>query len=277
MENEVTNNEPVSEEALEAEVNAAAVTEQTGKTGDSSIAAGTGSTEQKTTPNTVGKVEPEFDVRKSYEELRRDYTRKTQALSTYEKQQADMASKLQEMQSRLEEATKKPVDLEKFFQDLKAQGPNAILPYIKPELDKATKSFEDKYGQLGNENSALRLEVSLLNRRMDSKNYPNFTDLEPKMRELVESGKAPVDFNRPTDEVIDALYNLVRSQNSVEAIKVAEKAAYSKAQAELAKESKTAVAGGGKGTSTTPADLWKMPIDKLEALVEKMHGTADRD
>lgn len=276
MENEVTNNEPVSEEALEAEVNAAASTEQTGKTDDKSIAAGTETT-AKAPANTVAKVEPEFDVRKSYEELRRDYTRQTQQRAAYEKQVAEQATKFKELEERLAEATKKPVDLEKFFQDLKAQGPNAILPFLKPELEKFGKGYEEKLSKAAQENQALVMEVNLLNRRMDSKNYPNFTDLEPKMRELVESGKAPVDFNKPVPEIIDALYNLVRSSNSVEAIKVAEKAAYLRAQADLAKESKTAVAGGGKGTSVTPADLHKMPIDNLEALVEQMHGVADRD
>lgn len=276
MEQEVTNNEPVSEEAQEAEVNAAAAKEQTGKTDDKSIAAGTEVT-AKTPSNTVTKVEPEFDVRKSYEELRRDYTRQTQQRSAYEKQVAEMQTAQKAMEEKLAEATKKPVDLEKFFQDLKAQGPNAILPFIKPELEKLSKSYDEKLGKADQEKQSLVMEVNLLNRRMDSKNYPNFVDLEPKMRDLVESGKAPVDFTKPIGEVIDALYNLVRSSNSVEAIKVAEKAAYSKAQADLAKESKTAVAGGGKGTSVTPADLHKMPIDKLEALVEQMHGVADRD
>ena len=275
MEPEVTNNEPVSEEALEAEVNAAATKEQTGKTDDSN-AAGTEVT-AKAPSNTVAKVEPEFDVRKSYEELRRDYTRQTQARAAYEKKISEMESAQKEMRERLEQATKKPVDLEKFFQDLKAQGPDAILPFLKPELEKLSKSYDEKLTERARENQALTMEINLLNRRMDTKNYPDFIALEPKMRELVESGKAAVDFNKPIPEVIDALYNLVRSSNSVEAIKVAEKAAYSKAQAELAKESKTAVAGGGKGTSVTPADLQKMPLDKLEALVEQMHGVADRD
>lgn len=276
MDQEVTNNAPVSEEAVEAEVNAAAITEQTGKTGDVSNAAGT-EVAAKTTPNTAAKVEPEFDVRKSYEELRRDYTRQTQARANYEKQVAEMQTAQKAMEERLAEATKKPVDLEKFFQDLKAQGPNAILPFLKPELEKLSKSYDEKLTKGAQENQALVMEVNLLNRRMDTKNYPDFVALEPKMRDLVESGKAAVDFNKPVSEVIDALYNLVRSSNSVEAIKVAEKAAYSKAQTDLAKESKTAVAGGGKGTSVTPADLHKMPIDKLEALVEQMHGVADRD
>lgn len=275
MEPEVTNNEPVSEEALEAEVNATAAKEQTGKTDDSN-AAGTDAT-AKVTPNTVAKVEPEFDVRKSYEELRRDYTRQTQQRAAYEKQVAEMQAAQKAMEAKLAEATKKPVDLEKFFQDLKAQGPDAILPFLKPELEKLSKGYDERLSKSAQENQALVMEVNLLNRRMDSKNYPDFVALEPKMRELVESGKAAVDFNKPIAEVIDALYNLVRSSNSVDAIKVAEKAAYSKAQLELAKESKTAVAGGGKGTSVTPADLHKMPIDKLEALVEQMHGVADRD
>jgi len=282
--NEEVSNQEVSEEAQEAEINAAAKAEIEASapkeeatptdTKTTVTAPDKAAKREVVSPNTAKTGQADLNYEKSYKELQRKFTQTAQEAAAV-KRQMEAMQKLWE--SKFAEATKKPVNLEEFFTNLRAQGPDAILPYLKPELEKLQSAYADQFSNVQRENGALRMELSLLNRRLDSKNYPDFTALEPKMRELVDSGTAPIDFTKPMDEVIDALYNLVRTKNSEEAIKLAEKAGHAKAEAELAKEAKTAVAGGGKGTSTTPADMWKMPLDKLEQLVGQMHGVADRD
>jgi hypothetical protein len=117
----------------------------------------------------------------------------------------------------------------------------------------------------------------LKDERTNSEKYPNFTDLEPTMQELVNSGTVTWEDSQPIGDVIDHLYNLAKTRHSEEAIKQAEAHGKQKAEAELANEAKAAVATGGKGVSTSPADLQKMPLDKLEQLAIQLHGIADRD
>jgi hypothetical protein len=114
-----------------------------------------------------------------------------------------------------------------------------------------------------------------MKRRLDTKNYPDFEQLETQMQELVESDKCPIDFNKLSiSEIYDTLYNLARSQHSDKAIQQAEQLGRKSAEAALAKESQTTVAGGGKsGSITNPTEI--KDIKKLREYFVAQLGEAE--
>ena len=101
---------------------------------------------QKDAPKTTATTsdtdaQPEFDVRKSYEELRKEFTRRTQNESQLKKQYADSLMQLQSLQEShkqlaqmIQQATKKPIDPEQFIADLQKQGPAALDTYLEEKL-----------------------------------------------------------------------------------------------------------------------------------------------
>lgn len=245
---------------------------------------------QKDTPKTTATTseppaQPEFDVRKSYEELRKEFTRRTQSESQLKKQYADAVSQLQslhdshkQLASMIQQATKKPIDPEQFIADLQKQGPAALDAYLEDKLGGRLKEIEDKYNKqymdVATRNFTLEAELEKVKRLHDTARYPDFDKLLPTMEALADPETCPIDMSKLSiAEIYDALYKLARSQHSEEAIKAAEELGRKSAEAALAKESVTTVAGGGKaGSTTNPAD---MPLDKLRQYFVSQIGEAE--
>jgi hypothetical protein len=181
----------------------------------------------------------------------------------------------------VQKATEAPFDPEQFKNELFTKGPQALEGWLQKKLQSQLGAIQEKYDkeldQQRQENTALRMRYEVASRHADSENYPNFAELYPKMLELAKDEKCPVDFSKPIEESLDALYNLAKVQSSEEAVKIAVAQGKTKAEAEAARESKTTVATSGrKGTSTSP-NLESMAMGDLEKLVVQMHGIADRD
>jgi hypothetical protein len=202
--------------------------------------------------------QPAFDVQKSYEELRKQFTRVTQDYSKDRKTWQQTLSELQavkESQAKfadlLSRATEQRVDPAQFWKDLETQGPKALDGYLNKKLTEATQKLQDAY--VDQANTALLLEAKLekLHRRLDTKTFPDFEQLEPLMQELADSEDCPIDFNQPIGVVYDALYKLARSKSSEEAVKAAEEFGRKQADEAARKEAVTAVPGGGKGGTPT--------------------------
>lgn len=269
--NEVVENPKASETVVEP-----AATEQAGTTDDASVQP---SKDSANAPATTTKTETqaEIDYRKSYDELRPQYTKATQELSRLKrdfgmttKELQSMKQSQEEFAKRLAEATEKKIDPTEFIRDLQTQGPKAFDNYLKKHLDSLRSEYKSSHEKVVQQNAVLEANLEVMKRERDTKNYPNFSDLKDKMQELADSGKVPDEvFGKPTGEVYDYLYNLVKSQHSEEALKQAETFGQKKAEAALAKESATTVAGGGNGDVTianpskmSAADLRKYFINQ---------------
>lgn len=213
-----------------------------------------------TDPAKKGETETqaEIDYRKSYEELRPQFTKTTQELSRLkrehgmtQKEIATLRQAHEEFAKQLATATEKPIDPAVFIEDLKTQGPKALDGYLKKQLDALRKEHMTAYEKVEARNAVLEANVEVMRREKDSANYPNFAELKEEMQALADSGKVPDEvFSKPTGEVYDYLYNLVKSKHSEEALKQAEEFGTKKAEAALAKESATTVAGGGNSDVT---------------------------
>lgn len=232
--------------------------EQAGQT-DSNAAPQT-SKDTVTDPAKTGATEkePELDFRKSYEELRPQFTKSTQELAALKRQHQASQKELAEMRQaqkqfaeQLAKATEKPINPDEFMRDLQTQGPKALDTYLKKHLDDLRSQHAKSYEEVVTKNAVLEANVEVLKRERDSKNYPNFAELKEAMQELADSGKVPDEiYTKSTGEVYDYLYNQVKAQNSDEALKKAEEFGKKKAEAAIAKESATTVAGGGNGDVT---------------------------
>lgn len=205
--------------------------------------------------------QPPFDVQKSYEELRKQFTRVTQDYSRDRKTWNQTLSELKsvkESQSKLAEllsrATEVPVDPAQFMQDLQTQGPKALEGYLKKHVEAATKQIQESYVEQANKALALEIRLEKMSRRMDVTNYPDWDKLEPVMNEIADpdnNDPTPIDWNQPIGLVYDALYKLARSRSSEDAVRAAEQFGKAQAEKQLGKEAATAVPGGGKGGSVT--------------------------
>lgn len=239
---------------------------------------------QKTDPQkTAPTGQAAFDAQKSYEELQKQLaeTRKwgTQVsqeraemrrkIEAYEKQQAEMAKRLAEM-------SEEPFNLEQFNKEFVSKGFKAFDPYIEKKLSAVQQAYEARLEQMASEVEMSKTNFAIMQRKSDSKNFPDFADLEAKMAEIYQSPTCPIDKTLPLDQKLDALYQLAKTQSSTEAIKAAKQVGYEKAQAELAKEARSAVATGGKGISANPVDPNTMPLDQLEKWISQTYGVVDR-
>lgn len=290
-------NEAAAKEIAEANAKAEVKVEEPSKTEVTKPdVADTAKSEQKTDPlKPKVEVQPAFDAEKSFSELNKQLA-ETRKWAT---QQAQQRAALEKEIAAIK-AAQKPVlekvakdselnDLQQLQRALQAQDPQALNAILAKREQAIQAKLQQEYSQqleevraqaeeARMESKALKYDREVERRRADSKTFPNFTDLEPTMKKLVED-KVVVwnEEEQSIGEVIEHLYNLAKSQHSEEAIKLAEKSGKDKAEAALADEAKAAVATGGKGVSTTPADLHSMPLDKLEQLVIQLHGVADRD
>lgn len=241
-------------------------------------------TESNTANNTTPAV-PEFDPRtsfeslksqydninKSYSELRKEFTRRSQAESALQKQMDSLVKSFSE-------ATKKEISPEEFMQSLQSQGIKALDPikesWIKPVQEEYTKALAERDSSI----SMLETRLEFMTREMDNVNYPDFAKLKNVMNDIANSENCPVDFSRPAGECLDALYKLAKESSAEKAVIEAQKLGQKKAEASLAKEAKTAVAGGGKAASSTAVDVSKITdVNKMRELLAQTYGVADRD
>lgn len=198
--------------------------------------------------------QPSFDVQKSYDELRKQFTRVTQDYSKDRKTWNQTLSELQalkqaqaQLAETLSKATETPIDPARFYEDFKTQGPKVFDGYVNKRIGEATKKLQEAYTEQANTALLLEAKLEKLHRKLDSKNYPDFAELESVMQEIADSENCPIDWNQPIGVVYDALYKLARTRSSENAVKAAEEFGKKSADDAARKEAATAVPGGGKG------------------------------
>lgn len=186
---------------------------------------------------------------KSYAELRREFTRRTQ-------NEAELQKRLDNLTSILSKATETPIDPEQFFKDLQTQGPKAFEPLFQKERETFQSEHQSAMQALEDRVTMSEYRAEKFARLMDAETYPDYKKLEPLMKQLAEDETTPIDFDRSPGEVLDALYKLARTLSMEDAVKAARDQAKQEAEASLAKESATSVASGGKaGVPTDPKNL----------------------
>jgi len=214
----------------------------------------------------------QFDtVNKSYGELRKEFTKRTQ-------ESASVQRRLDEVYDTLKKATETPIDPAQFIRDLQTQGPKALQPHFQKWLEPIKSDYEKKISETNEKNMALETEVNLMRRRSDAINYPDFTKLEPIMKDLSDDSNCPVNWNMPIADCIDTLYKLAKDRSAEGAVEEARKLGEKSAESKLAREARTGTAGGGKSVSTSTPDLNKITdIDELRKIVASQIGVAERD
>jgi hypothetical protein len=244
----------------------ATATEQTGE-------ATTASTSASTKP-----VQPAaVDYERQYKELQRAYTRETQSRSGYEKRLEAIQQAMDAQAKHLAEMRKAPYNRDQFLKEFQDKGPDVLTPYWDEHLKGVKESYDKQL--IAQDQRVRELETKLIvnERRGDTENYPDFKKLEPVIAEIMADPKCPVDFTKPMDQVVDALYQLARQSNSAEAIKAAEANGRKTADANLVRESRTTVTGGGKAVGTAAPDLSKMNLAELRKHVVAQVGEVERD
>lgn len=213
--------------------------------------------------------QPAFDVQKSYDELRKQFTRVTQDYSKDRKTWQQTLTELQALKQahaqtaeQLSKAMKTPIDPVRFYEDFKTQGPKVFDGYVNERIQDATKQLQEAYTEQANTALLLETKLEKLHRRMDTKNYPDFAELEPLMEEIAGDDKTPIDWNQPIGVVYDTLYKLARSRSSENAVKAAEEFGAKRADEAARKEAATTVPGSGKGGAPT-TDPRKMTASQL--------------
>lgn len=248
-------------------------------------AAATGATETlpgttKPTPKIPAAAKPSLDVNKSYEELRREFTQRTQAHAAdrkaWEAHLATQNERLQSLESMLKASTAKPYDPDAFMEELRTHGPKSLEGWLKEGLTSATKPFDERFQKVDSTVAGLEMKWELLTRRLDTKNYPDFESLEAEISKAVQDPATPIDFNKPLPQVLDALYKYVKLSHSQDALKEAERRGRAKTEEELAAEAAASVAGGGGTTSPATPDYVKMSAEQMRADLARRGLVAER-
>ena len=251
-------------------------TEQVQQTG-SEAGASTPESSAKQPPTTstqTGQVD--FDVRKSYEELRKEFTRRTQHEKELMSRLSAMEESAKQQAELLAKATEEPYNPDVFMETWKAQGPKALDPYIQKRDAAIRADYDKRLSEIQQKTMQQDITLNLALRRGDEENYPDFHSLEGVMNDIATAESCPVDLTKPIPEVLDALYKLAKEQHSIEAIKQAEKLGAQNKEQELAKEAATAVAGGGKHQGVTSPDFSKMSVsDMRKHLISKIGEAED--
>lgn len=238
--------------------------------------------ETKTAPNAETVGQPEVDYRKSYEELRPQFTRTTQELARLKQQYglstrelAELKKGYEQLAAQMESVTNQPVSPEEFLKNLQTQGPKALDSYFDRRFKSIKAEYEKAYTSERERSLALEAGFEKMKRSLDKTNYPDFDKLEATMQEVLEADNCPIDTNKLSiGEIYDALYKLARSKHSEEAIKAAEELGRKSAEAGLVKESVTTVTGGGKaGSKVNPAEI--NDIAKLRQYFVSQLGEAE--
>lgn len=206
-------------------------------------------------------------INKSYAELRREFTRRTQ----YE---SELQKRLDSLTDTINKATEEPINPEQFFKDLQAKGPKAFEPLWAKREEALKSEFSKVLEQEQGERINMQYQMGKLTRRMDNDNYPDFRELEPVMAQLAQDESVPLDLSRTPDEVLDTLYKLAKNLNADNAVKKARELGRNEAESQAAKEADASVAAGGKtGSTTNPADI--KDINKLRQYFVNQIGEAE--
>jgi len=276
------------------------VNPEAGKTNDEAVKAGqdqqpvgpdASTTENDTASKTDGgangedaltRLTAEYEtLQKRYKDAERKITELGQDRSHISKSFESLTGQIADLQQKLAAATKKPLpSKEQFIADLQAKGIEALMPYINEPVNEVKTHYERQLEERDEKMLKMELAFEKADMARDVANYPGFSELWPEMQKLARSESTPVNFDLGVRQSLDALYKLARADHSGDAILEAEKEAKAKAEANLAKEAKSTVAGGGKKGSAThisEEELRKMPVDKLREVVAQMHSVADRD
>lgn len=217
---------------------------------------------------------PAFDAKtsydtlqKSYAELRKEFTRRTQ-------HESELQKKLDNLAQTLAKATETPIDPQQFLKDLQTQPDKALEPLLMKHIEGVKSEYAQKLDEMSQRLSLSEFRAERLARLSDSENYPDFKKLEPLMKQLAEDENTPLDFNREPGELIDALYKLARTLSMEQAINEAKTMGKKEAETQLAKEAATSVVTGGKsGVPTSPGEI--KDLSKLRQYFVNQIGEAE--
>lgn len=205
-------------------------------------------------------------VNKSYGELRKDYTRRTQYESELKKQ-------IETLSRAFAEATKSEISPEDFVKNIQTQGIKALDPLRQQWAKEIQEKYDGALNERDNHISKLRTDFAIMQRQLDTETYPDFAKMRPLMAELANSDQCPVNLDGDLDLAIDSLYKMARSLSMETAVKEAETKGRQKAEVQLAKEAATSVATGGK--SGLPTDPSKMSVEQMRAAFVQRIGEAE--
>jgi len=238
--------ESVNAESQDKATNASDVaTSQSATTGDNAIS----STPEFDAKTSYESLQAELSKRdKSYMELRREFTRRTQ-------HESELQKKIDNLMSIVSKAAEVPIDPEQFFKGLQTQPLETLQPLFSKHVDGIKTEYEKKFEEMTERVTKSEYRAEKMARILDSENYPDYKKLEPLMQKLAMDENTPIDFEREPGEVLDALYKLARTLSMEDAVKQAEKHGQQKAEAQLAKEAATSVVTGGKAVPTNPANM----------------------
>jgi hypothetical protein len=238
-------------------------------------------TQTQTTPTDSKPVEEAFDFRSNYDSLNKNYGELRKWATQQSQARADLEKKLDLITDQFSKLTEEKIDPAKFIADLQAQGPYAFDPYLQKRIDshvgKVRAEYDKTLGEMQDRIRGMEINTVIEGCKKDSKNYPDFDKLENTMNDILNSPNNPVRLDQPVNVVVDALYRLARNQHSQEAIQMASKEAYSKAQHDLATEAKAAVATGATGGTGSPVDYNKMSVQQMRDSLNSQLGSIDRD
>lgn len=206
-------------------------------------------------PTTV----PGFDAKtsydqlqKSYGELRKEFTRRTQ-------HESELQKKLDNLTGLIAKATEVPLNPEQFLKDLQTQPQKALEPLFAKQIEGVKSEYSQTIEGLNQRLSLSEFRAERLARVLDGDNYPDFKKLEPLMKQLADDENTPLDFNREPGEILDALYKLARTLSMETAIQEARTIGKKEAESQLQKEAATSVVTGGKsGIPGNPSDIKDM-------------------
>ncbi len=225
----------------------------------------------------VDQPAPQVNYEAKYKELQRAYTQETQKRANFERQWAQITAKLEEQAKHLAELRKQPYDREKFLAEFQDKGPEVLRPIWAEDINAVKTEYSKQLDSYRQQMEGMAWKLTLSEFRSDAENYPDFKKLEPVIAQMLEDPNCPVDFSKPKEHVVAALYQLARQTSSAEAIKMAEAEGQKKAEARIVKESKATVTGGGKAASISQPDLSKMDVKALRDYYVQLNGVVDRD
>lgn len=214
------------------------------------------------------------ELNKSYGELRKKLQEQGTEKNTYARDLTSLREQIKTLSDAFTKATAKPFDFGQFLEDLQARGPEALFAAIQDPLKAQQKQYEDKINSLEANLQEIGIERAVESARVNTDRYPNFKDLEASMVDIWTSGGFPFDPSKmKVSEIVDKLYNLARIRHSEDAMKAAEQLGKQRAEKELAKEAKAAVAGGGKPIAPAPVDPNSLSLEELRSKI----GVVSRD
>ena len=246
--------------------------------------AANGQAGQNATPDYTALKELYEKQQKSYNELRGKLVTQGTERNQFSSKVDQLTAQVKQLGEALAKATQQPYDPDAFMEELRTQGPKAIENHIKGTLDKQAQQYQGQVQELQTKMRHMDVAFQVKERRVDSKNYPDFTAMEETMAKVMEQLRDDYKAGLIGDpdgvepgELVDFLYNQAKLQHSQDAIKAAEAHGAAKAKAELVNEANTAVASGGKNAGTSvinPNEIKDMAALRKWA-VQKFGESAD--